>query len=75
MSFKLSNYARGFYGDKDYTIEEGIMNRKGDIVVQNNLSTGFKNQYFYREGLLEMKLNGTEAKSFAKKNNIIIKEG
>ena len=74
MSFKLTDYARNLYGAKDYTIAEGILEHKGDLVRKNNLSTNFKNQYLYREGILTMKLNGNEAKSFAKQNNIIIKE-
>lgn len=74
MKFKLDNYARDFYGDKDYTIKEGILSGKGELVVERSLRTNFKPSYGYREGWLVMWVNGTEAKKFAKEHNITIKE-
>lgn len=72
MKFRLDQCARNFYGDKDYTIAEGILSGKGKLVVRNNLSTNWKNEYLYQEGLLAMRVNGREAKKFAKENNITI---
>ena len=75
MSFKLNQYARDFYGDKDYTIAEGILSGKGQLIIKRDMTTNWKNRYFYKEGLLVMQLDGRQAKSFAKENNIEIKEG
>lgn len=72
--FKINQRARGFYGDKDYTIAEGILTNKGDLVKKCNWETQFNNEYYYREGLLVMRLNGVEAKGFARRNNVEIKE-
>lgn len=72
MSFKLDDYARGLYGDKEYTIREGILSGKGRIVVKNDYTNNFKNAYYYKEGIFTMQINGTQAKAFAKKNNIEI---
>lgn len=75
MKFRLNQYASDFYGYKDYTIAQGILSGKGQLVVMNNHSTKWKNQYFYREGTLlplYMRVNGQEAKKFAKENGIII---
>ena len=74
MSFKLEQYARDFYGDKDYTIAEGILNGKGKLIVKRDMTTNWKNQYFYQEGMLVMRLDGREAKKFAKDNNLTIGE-
>ena len=74
MSFKLDDYARGLYGDKEYTIREGILNGKGRIVVKNDYTNNFRNSYYYKEGIFVMQINGTQAKAFAKKNNIEIKD-
>ena len=71
--FKLDSKVRDFYGEKSYTIREGILNKKGVLEVERNLYTKWKPEYGYREGLLVMKINGTEAKKFAKDNNITIK--
>ena len=74
MSFKLSSYARDFYGDKDYTIEQGILEGKGELVKKRNWETQFNNEYYYREGILVMRVDGVQAKGFARRNNIKIKE-
>lgn len=70
MSFKLTDNVRNFYGEADYTIEEGILNQKGKLVKRNDLSTKWKNQYYYVEGFLSMRIDGRQAKSFAKENGI-----
>ena len=72
MKFRLDQCARNFYGDKDYTIAEGILSGKGKLVVRNNLWTKWKNEYLYQEGLISMRVDGREAKKFAKENNITI---
>lgn len=72
MSFKLDDYARGLYGEKEYTIREGILSGKGRIVVKNDYTNSFKNAYYYKEGIFIIQINGTQAKAFAKKNNIEI---
>ena len=72
MKSRLDQCARNFYGDKDYTIAEGILSGKGKLVVRNNLSTNWKNEDLYQEGLLAMSVDGREAKKFAKENNITI---
>lgn len=72
MSFRLNQYARDFYGDKDYTIAEGILSGKGKLIVRRDMTTNWKNQYLYQEGMLVMQLDGREAKKFAKDNNLTI---
>lgn len=73
MKFKLDDYAQDFYGNKDYTIREGVLTGKGKLVAQRNISTHWLS-YEYKEGLLSMTINGNEAKKFAKDNNITIEE-
>ena len=72
--FRINQKARNLYGDKDYTIAEGILTNKGELVKKRNWETQFNNEYYYREGLLVMRLNGVEAKGCARRNNIEIKE-
>ena len=73
--FKMNSPVRDFYGDKNYTIEEGLLSGKGVLQKEQNLYTNWKPEYGYREGLLVMKVNGNQAKSFAKKHNLNIYEG
>jgi hypothetical protein len=71
-AFKLTDYAQDFYGNKNYTIEEGVLNHKGIIEKENNLSTNFKNVYYYREGLIAMRLDGRQAQKFVNEFNKIL---
>jgi len=66
--FNLDNYARGFYGDKDYTIREGITSGKGKLELRNNLETRFKNEYYYVEGWVAMRVNGNQARKLLNNN-------
>lgn len=72
MKFRLGQYAINLYGQSDYTVAEGILSGKGKLVVRNNLWTKWKNEYLYQEGLISMRVDGREAKKFAKDNNITI---
>lgn len=74
MKFKLDDYARDFYGEKSYTIREGILTGKGKLVVERSIRTNWRPLYGYQEGMLVTTINGTEAKKFAKENNITIDE-
>ena len=75
MLFKLTDKARNFYGEADYTIMDGLLSQKGFLEVKNDLSTNWKNYYYYREGLISMRVDGRQAKSFAKENGIEIRKG
>lgn len=72
MKFKLDSKVRNFYGEADYTIREGILSHKGVLEVEKSLMTNWKPEYGYREGLLVMRVDGRQAKKFAKDNNIEI---
>lgn len=74
MKFKLDDYATDVYGEKNYTIREGILTGKGKLVVERSIRTNWRPSYGYQEGLLVMTINGNEAKKFAKDNNITIEE-
>lgn len=64
--FKFNNYVRDWYGEKDYTIEEGIKMGKGKVKVEKSIYTNFKPEYSYVEGILAMRLDGREAKKYLK---------
>lgn len=70
MRFKLTDNARNWYGESDYTIMDGILSQKGKLVRRNDLFTKWKNQYYYVEGSLSMRVDGRQARSFAKENGI-----
>lgn len=74
MTFKLDDYARDIYGNKEYTIRDGILSGKGGIVVKNDFTTNFKNKYYYKEGIFIMQINEIQSKAFANKNNIEIEK-
>lgn len=71
---RLTDYARGLYGDKDYTIKDGILTGKGRLVYENSWQTNWKNAYYYKEGIFVMRVNGNQARTFAKNNNITIEK-
>lgn len=75
MVFKITDKARNFYGEADYTIMDGILNQKGFLEVRNDLFTNWKNCYYYREGLISMRVDGRQARSFAKENGLKIRKG
>ena len=72
--FKLTDYVRNFYGDTDYTILDGLLDQKGCLCVRNDLITNWKNVYSYVEGFISMRIDGREAKKFAKENGIEIRD-
>lgn len=74
MRFRLDSKVRNFYGDTDYTIKEGLLQGKGVLQVEKNLRTNWKPEYGYREGFIVMRVDGREAKKFAKDNNLKIEE-
>ena len=41
--FRINQKARNLYGDKDYTIAEGILTNKGELVKKRNWETQFNN--------------------------------
>ena len=75
MVFKITDRARTFYGEAEYTIMDGILSRKGSLEVRNDLFTDWKNVYYYREGSILMRVDGRQAKRFAKENGIRIRKG
>ena len=72
--FKLTDYARNWYGQTDYTIMDGLLDQKGSLVVDNSLFTNWENRYYYNEGFISMRIDGRQAKSFAKENGIEIRK-
>lgn len=72
--FHLDDYARNFYGDTDHTIMDGLLSQKGCLCVRNDLVTNWKNVYSYVEGFISMRIDGREAKAFAKENGIEIRD-
>lgn len=75
MRFKLTDNVRNWYGESDYTIMDGILSQKGKLVRRNDLFTKWKNQYYYVEGFLSMRVDGRQARSFAKENGINLEQG
>lgn len=73
MKFNLNSNVRNFYGDTDYTIMDGLLSQKGYLCVRNDLLTNWKNAYYYVEGFISMRVDGREAKRFAKENGIEIR--
>lgn len=74
MVFKITDKVRNFYGETDYTIMDGLLSQKGILTVRNDVITSWKNVYYYREGFISMRVDGRQARSFAKENGIEIRK-
>ena len=73
-TFRLDDFVRGFYGDKDYTIRDGIEQGKGDVRLKRDFYTRFKNEYYYVEGAIWSRLDGTQARKVIKEKLDKIRE-
>lgn len=72
--YSLKDNVFDWTGALDYTFEDGLLSGKGKLVKKNNLDTNFKNTYYYVSGFLMYRVNGKEAKKFARENNLVIIE-
>lgn len=70
--FKLQDNVRWLTGEKDYTIADALETGKGKLVVRNDYTTNFKNVYYYKEGIFLMRVNGNQARTYAKNHNLTI---
>lgn len=73
MVFKLTSRVRTFYGDANHTIMDGLLSQRGALYVKNDVFTNWRKVYYYQEGFIRMRVDGRQAKSFARENGIVIR--